>query len=55
MRTMSCLDVEEIMQFLYDPLEDALNDKDPYVRKTGDVSLKYMTSILNLKRINLDL
>ena len=23
------------MQFLCDPLKDALNDKDPYVRKTG--------------------
>ena len=34
-RTMGCLGVEEIMQFLCDPLKDALNDKDPYVRKTG--------------------
>ena len=32
---MGCLGVEEIMQFLCDPLKDALNDKDPYVRKTG--------------------
>ena len=34
-RTMGCLGVEQIMQFLCDPLKDALNDKDPYVRKTG--------------------
>ena len=39
MRTMGCLGVEEIMQFLYDPLKDALNDKDPYVRKTGDLCI----------------
>jgi AP-1 complex subunit beta-1 len=34
-RTMGCLGVEQIMQFLCDPLKDALMDKDPYVRKTG--------------------
>ena len=34
-RTMGCLGVEQIMQFLCDPLKDALNDKDQYVRKTG--------------------
>jgi len=36
-RTMGCLGVEQIMQFLCDPLKDALNDKDPYVRKTGAI------------------
>ena len=34
-RTMGCLGVEQIMQFLCDPLKDALRDKDPYVRKTA--------------------
>jgi AP-1 complex subunit beta-1 len=34
-RTMGCLGVEHIMQFLCDPLKDALKDKDPYVRKTA--------------------
>jgi vesicle coat complex subunit len=34
-RTMGCLGVEQIMQFLCDPLKDALMDKDPYVRKTA--------------------
>ena len=34
-RTMGCLGVEQIMQFLCDPLKDALLDKDPYVRKTA--------------------
>ena len=34
-RTMECLRVEQIIQFLCAPLKDSLNDKDPYVRKTG--------------------
>lgn len=34
-RTMGCLGVEQIMQFLCDPLKDSLKDKDPYVRKTA--------------------
>lgn len=34
-RTMGCLGVEQIMQFLCDPLRDAIKDKDPYVRKTA--------------------
>lgn len=34
-RTMGCLGVDQIMQFLCDPLKDALNSKDAYVRKTG--------------------
>ena len=34
-RTIGCLGVKEIMQFLCDHLKDALNDKYPYVRKTG--------------------
>jgi AP-1 complex subunit beta-1 len=34
-RTMGCLGVEHIMQFLCDSLKEALKDKDPYVRKTA--------------------
>lgn len=34
-RTMGCLGVEQIMQFLCDPLREAIRDKDPYVRKTA--------------------
>ena len=56
MRNMGCLGVEEIMQFLYDPLKDAFNDKDPYVRKTGDLCIAKIYDINpHLKRINLDL
>ena len=35
MRIMGYLVDEEILQFLCDPLKDALNDKDPYIRKTS--------------------
>jgi vesicle coat complex subunit len=34
-RTMGCLGVEQIMQFLCDPLKDNIRYKDPYVRKTA--------------------
>ena len=34
-RTMGCLRVEKIFNYLMDPLKAALQDKDPYVRKTA--------------------
>ncbi|MES1916017.1 MAG: hypothetical protein MHM6MM_007879, partial [Cercozoa sp. M6MM] len=34
-RTMSCIRVERIHEYLCDPLEHALSDKDAYVRKTA--------------------
>jgi vesicle coat complex subunit len=34
-RTMGCLRVEKIFDYLMDPLKKALKDQDPYVRKTG--------------------
>ena len=48
-RTMGCLGVDQIMQFLCDPLKDALNDKDPYVRKTGALCV---AKIYDIERIN---
>ncbi len=48
---MECLEVEQIIQFLCDPLKDALNDKDPYVRKIG--AQRYGKMMLNY--YNLDL
>ncbi len=36
-RTMGCIRVERITQFLCDPLAACLKDKDPYVRKTAAV------------------
>lgn len=34
-RTMGCLKVHKLNEYLADPLKDALNDKEPYVRKTA--------------------
>lgn len=34
-RTMGCLRVHKLNEYLSDPLKDALSDKDPYVRKTA--------------------
>ena len=43
---MGCLTVEQIIQFLCDPLKDALNDKDPYVRKKG--AQRYVETLVEL-------
>lgn len=34
-RTMGCLRVHKLNEYLCDPLKDALSDRDPYVRKTA--------------------
>lgn len=36
-RTMGCLRAEKILDYLSDPLEKALKDENPYVRKTGAI------------------
>ncbi len=36
-RTMGCIRVDRITEYLCDPLAKALKDKDPYVRKTAAV------------------
>lgn len=35
MRTMGCIRIKDITEYLCDPLKKALKDEDPYVRKTG--------------------
>lgn len=34
-RTMGCLRVNKLNEYLADPLKKALNDDEPYVRKTA--------------------
>ena len=34
-RTMGCIGVETILDYLCDPLKDSMSDSDPYVRKTA--------------------
>ncbi|KNC51464.1 AP1B1 protein [Thecamonas trahens ATCC 50062] len=44
-RTMSCIQVHEIVQYLSDPLRAALGDVDPYVRKTAAVCVAKLYDI----------
>jgi Vesicle coat complex, various subunits len=41
-RTMGCIRVERITEYLCEPLKDALRDEDPYVRKTAAICVVYL-------------
>ena len=34
-RTMGCIGIEAVLDYLIEPLKDSMNDEDPYVRKTA--------------------
>ena len=38
-RTMGCIKVPQITEYLIDPLKSALNDEDSYVRKTAVICI----------------
>ena len=44
-RTMGCIRVERITEYLCQPLKDALADEDPYVRKTAVICLAKLYDI----------
>ena len=44
-RTMGCIRVDKITEYLCDPLERCLKDKDPYVRKTSAVCVAKLYDI----------
>ena len=44
-RTMGCIGVESIIDYICDPLKDALSDEDPYVRKTAAISVAKLYDI----------
>jgi len=44
-RTMGCIGVESIIDYLCDPLKDAINDEDPYVRKTAAICIAKLYEI----------
>ena len=44
-RTMGCIGVNTITEYLCDPLKDALNDQDPYVRKTATICVAKLYAI----------
>ena len=43
--TMGCIGVESIIDYLCDPLKDAINDEDPYVRKTAAICIAKLYDI----------
>lgn len=34
-RTLGCIGIEAVLEFLLEPLKDSMKDEDPYVRKTA--------------------
>ena len=44
-RTMGCIRVERITEYLCEPLKDALRDEDPYVRKTAAICVAKLYDI----------
>lgn len=34
-RTLGCIGIEEVMEYLVEPLKNSMSDEDPYVRKTA--------------------
>jgi AP-1 complex subunit beta-1 len=44
-RTMGCIGVDTILDYLCDPLKEACADEDPYVRKTAAICIAKMHEI----------
>ena len=44
-RTMGCIRIKDITEYLCDPLKKALKDEDPYVRKTGALCVPKLLEI----------
>jgi vesicle coat complex subunit len=49
-RTMGCIGVDTILDYLCDPLKDSMNDEDPYVRKTASMCVAKLFEI-NQQRV----
>merc|ERR1719150_2374612 len=47
LRTMGCIRVDRITEYLCDPLYSALKDTDPYVRKTAAICVAKLYDINN--------
>lgn len=44
-RTMGCIGVDAILDYICDPLKDSMNDEDPYVRKTAAICVAKLYDI----------
>ena len=42
---MGSIGVDAILEYLCDPLKDAINDEDPYVRKTAAICIAKLYEI----------
>jgi vesicle coat complex subunit len=49
-RTMGCIGVDTILDYLCDPLKDSMTDEDPYVRKTAAICVAKLFEI-NQQRV----
>lgn len=44
-RTMGCIGIDSITDYLCDPLRDSMHDEDPYVRKTAAICVAKLFEI----------
>ena len=48
-RTMGCIGIEQMLEYLLGPLQDAMNDEDAYVRKTAAMCVAKVFEINQLR------
>jgi len=48
-RTMGCIGIEQMLEYLIGPLQDAMNDEDAYVRKTAAMCVAKVYEINQLR------
>ena len=48
-RTMGCIGIEQMLEYLLGPLQDAMNDEDAYVRKTAAMCVAKVYEINQLR------
>lgn len=51
-RTMGCIGITKMFEYLIDPLKDATNDEDPYVRKTAAICIAKLFEIDPERSVN---
>jgi vesicle coat complex subunit len=44
-RTLGCIGIEAVLEFLIEPLKDTMKDEDPYVRKTSALCVAKINDI----------
>lgn len=54
-RTMGCIRVDKITEYLCEPLRKCLKDEDPYVRKTAAVCVAKLYDISSGKKLLFDI